>query len=378
MKIELNRSDAETAFKKVSSVNQSNSLPVLNESLIDFNDGRMTVYASDTEISILTSIELVSTEEELNPIVVNTNMIMKTIATLKSETIFLEVKEMDIVITIPKSNKEYSIPMIYKPDSFLKKSIGNTIDSISLPGVKFHEMLKSAAIFVNQNDLRKSLAGVSVSFDDEHLKFFGGTGSCFNFLSIKSENNLGKVIIPKSITKIMALFNQSASIEICVDDSKTNLIIINGHDSYSIRLIDAPLVDAEKLSTTFVRDNYVHVDREVLLQCIGRLITYTNHDSAELDIDFSGSEMTLRAEDIAFRKKGVETLPFLVKEGDLDFQCTINAKFLSDSLRSFSCEQIIIMKSSGPTAMLLCDDGHRGFSSEYFVSPIWNNPAVKN
>jgi DNA polymerase-3 subunit beta len=375
MKIELNRSDVELAFKKVSSVNQNNSLPVLNESLIDFKDGRMTVYASDTEISILTSMEIVNSEGDLRPIVVNTNMILRTINTLKSETIFLEVKDKDVCITVPKSKKEYSVPIIYGPDSFIKKLIGNTVSSITLPGAKFCEIMKSASIFVNAADLRNSLRGISVYHDDgEHLKFFGGSSNCFNFLSIKSEGNIGKIIIPKTISKVLELFNHSASIEICIDETNTNIVIINGHDTYSIRLIDAKLVDAEGLLSKLIRDNRVIVDREQMLQAVTRLMIYSpSNGDADIDIDLSGDEIVLTAQDLAFRKKGVETIPFLVKDGDLDFMFTVNSKYLSQSLRSFSSEQITIIKSQGPTPMLIHDDGHRGFSSEYLVAPINKN-----
>lgn len=380
MKIELKKTDAEKVFKMVSTVNQNNMIPISNESLISFNDeGRMVVFATDTEISIETTVDIVSSEGKLFPIVCDTNMILKTISSLKTETIFMEVvvheskKFAEMVITVPKSKKEYRINMGFQAKNFLKKPAAEFNDSISIVGSRFAEIIKSASVFVDNKDIRGGwMVGISMYHDENTVRFLGGDGFGFNILNFDSEQNLGKIIIPKTIGKIIDLFSVATTIELSVSDDKNHMMIRNGVSTYTIRLVAGEASTAERVFKDLDRSISVKVNREEMIGCVGRLMNFANTTEPVITMDFTGPEVTLECNDVNLRKKGVEDLPKLASEGDIsEMICSTNAKKLDKILRTFSCEIITIIKSKANNVpIILHDDSGRGFYSEYYLAPM--------
>jgi len=383
MKIELKKIDAERVFKMVSNVNQGNMIPITNETLINFFDGRMELFATDTEISISTSIDIVSSEGLLSPIVCDTNMIMKTISSLKTETIFMEVamaengSYADLTITVPKSKKEYTINLGFRAKDFLKKPEFVPGHSISVPGNRFVEIIRSTGVFIDNKDIRGGwLTGISMYDDENKIKFVGGDQFGFNIIHLDSDESLGKVIIPKTISGILDLFSSSANIEVSIDSNGSHMMIKSGSSTFTIRLISGEVSSAERVFRHIDKSSYVRLNREDLISCIGRLVNFAGDiKEPALSMDFSGDDIILECEDVHRRKKGTEELTRLSFAGDASaMRCTTNAKKLEKILRTFSSEVITIVKNSDVrTPMIIHDDSGRGFYSEYYLAIINTN-----
>lgn len=325
------------------------SLPILQNVLMEVKDGELTMTTTDLDISIRSKV----------PCEVVTSGMTTLPVKLLSESI-LKAPECDIDIEIDDNEqakiKAVSAVFTLKGKSeveFPRQTAEGEMDSYKIACVTLREMLRKTAYAASQDDTRRTLKGVLMSFKDGKLTMVATDGRRLalveNELEFPKTSERDIVLPAKLVQELCRSLPTEGEVVVNVQNSKI------GFDFGSTQIYSKLIEDVYPNYRQVIPQECaqsITVDRQALLDALNRASVMTMDEAHSTKLSFSINQLTVTS---AASEIGdvCDTVP--IKYAGETIDILFNPTYVMDMLKAVDDDEVTINLNNGHSpAVIRC------------------------
>ena len=340
-------------------INNSNTLPILDNFLFELKHSKLTVSASDLESTMASTLEVESDSE--GSVAIPAKLLLETLKTFPEQPLTFVIEDNN---TIEISSNHGKYALAYSSADEFPKSISLDNPSTTVVVADVLATAISKTIFAAGNDdLRPVMSGVFFQFSTESLTFVATDAHKlvkYSRTDVKA-NETAEFIMPKKplnlLKGILAGSDDNVSIE--YNDS-------NAKFSFENSVLICRLIDGEN-------PNHLTISRNQFLNSVKRVSIFSNKTTHQIRLKIAGAELNISAEDIDYSNKAEERLT-CDYQGD-DMQIGFNSRFLTEMLSHLNADDVQLEMSMPNRAGILTpvDGLELGETVTMLVMPVMLN-----
>ena len=351
-------------------INNSNTLPILDNFLFELEHSKLTVSASDLETTMASTLEVESESE--GSVAIPAKLLLETLKTFPEQPLTFVIEDNN---TIEISSNHGKYALAYASADEFPKAISLDKASTTVISADILATAISKTIFATGNDdLRPVMSGVFFQFSTESLTFVATDAHKlvkYSRTDVKADET-AEFIMPKKplnlLKGILAGSDDTVSIEYNDSNAKfsfENSVLIS-------RLIDGKYPNYEAVIPK-ENPNHLTISRNQFLNSVRRVSIFSNKTTHQIRLKIAGAELNISAEDIDYSNKAEERLT-CDYQGD-DMQIGFNSRFLSEMLSNLNADDVQLEMSMPNRAGILTpiDGLDEGETVTMLVMPVMLN-----
>jgi len=351
-------------------INNSNTLPILDNFLFELEHSKLTVSASDLETTMASTLEVESESE--GSVAIPAKLLLETLKTFPEQPLTFVIEDNN---TIEISSNHGKYALAYASADEFPKAISLDNASTTVISADILATAISKTIFAAGNDdLRPVMSGVFFQFSTESLTFVATDAHKLVKYSRTDVNadETAEFIMPKKplnlLKGILAGSDDTVSIE--YNDSNAKFSFENS--VLICRLIDGKYPNYEAVIPK-ENPNHLTISRNQFLNSVRRVSIFSNKTTHQIRLKIAGAELNISAEDIDYSNKAEERLT-CDYQGD-DMQIGFNSRFLSEMLSNLNADDVQLEMSMPNRAGILTpiDGLDEGETVTMLVMPVMLN-----
>jgi len=333
MQFKVNSKELEKVISKVfPGVPTRTPVQILENFLFILKDGVLTVYATDLELSLKSSISVVSDGDFKG--VVPARLFYDTIRSLDDTAITIDVEERnrlrvnwgkgEVIISYIKSSEFPEIPSFPKDENEAAD-----IFSISMKGMDLKYALDKTSFAISKEEIRPAMMGTLFEFSEEGLRFVATDGHRLVnllFTNISTEAT-GNFIVAGNVTSILQKVLDEREVKIYFRQSHATFIL---NDMELIASLISERYPDYKAVIPLENEYTLIVNPKELLSSVKRMMLFTAIKMRKVKLALSPDKIEVSAEDIDIGASGKEEVPSAY-DGE-PMEIGFNATYLSDVL----------------------------------------------
>jgi DNA polymerase-3 subunit beta len=351
-------------------INNSNTLPILDNFLFELNNSELIISASDLETTMSSKLEVES--DNSGSIAVPARLLLETLKTFPEQPLTFVVEENN-TIEISSNHGKYALAYA-NANEFPKAVSLEDATSTTITGDILATAISKTIFAAGNDDLRPVMSGVFFQFSTEGLTFVATdahklvkysredvqAGQTTEFIMPKKPLNLLKGILAASDDNVNIEYNDSNA-----KFTFENTILI-------CRLIDGKYPNYEAVIPK-ENPNRLIIDRTQFLNSVRRVSIFSNKTTHQIRLKIAGAELNISAEDIDYSNKAEERLT-CDYQGD-DMQIGFNSRFLTEMLNNLTSDEVQLEMSLPNRAGILTpiDGLDEGEQVTMLVMPVMLN-----
>lgn len=339
MKIEIEKKDLLNLIGKTQNiVEKRNTMPVLVNILLEADQKKLKVFATDLEVSLTDEVPV--QVHQPGKVAVSARNLFEiakklsegTISLTKKENNWLEIKQGKYLSKIVGvSSEDYPVFPTYNPQSF------NRIESKTLK-----EMIDKTLFSVSNDETRYHLNGVFFELSKDGLKMVATDGHRMSLITKTVENlespvQQGVIIPRKGLNEIKKILEGvDSAVEIAIEGSQ---FILRSHSTVlMIRLIEGKYPNYQQFIPAKLALK-MSLSREGFLQSLERVALLANQKSKAVQFSLSSGKMEISSNnpELGDAKEELE-IDYKGQEIKIGF----NAKYITDILVNMDQEIVDI------------------------------------
>ena len=351
-------------------INNSNTLPILDNFLFELEHSKLTVSASDLETTMASTLEVESESE--GSVAIPAKLLLETLKTFPEQPLTFVIEDNN---TIEISSNHGKYALAYSSAEEFPKAISLDKPSTTVVSADILATAISKTIFAAGNDdLRPVMSGVFFQFSTESLTFVATDAHKlvkYSRTDVKADET-AEFIMPKKplnlLKGILAGSDDTVSIE--YNDSNAKFSFENS--VLICRLIDGKYPNYEAVIPK-ENPNHLTISRNQFLNSVRRVSIFSNKTTHQIRLKIAGAELNISAEDIDYSNKAEERLT-CDYQGD-DMQIGFNSRFLSEMLSNLNADDVQLEMSMPNRAGILTpiDGLNKGETVTMLVMPVMLN-----
>ena len=351
-------------------INNSNTLPILDNFLFELEHSKLTVSASDLETTMASTLEVESESE--GSVAIPAKLLLETLKTFPEQPLTFVIEDNN---TIEISSNHGKYALAYSSAEEFPKAISLDKASTTVVSADILATAISKTIFATGNDdLRPVMSGVFFQFSTESLTFVATDAHKlvkYSRTDVKADET-AEFIMPKKplnlLKGILAGSDDTVSIE--YNDSNAKFSFENS--VLICRLIDGKYPNYEAVIPK-ENPNHLTISRNQFLNSVRRVSIFSNKTTHQIRLKIAGDELNISAEDIDYSNKAEERLT-CDYQGD-DMQIGFNSRFLSEMLSNLNADDVQLEMSMPNRAGILTpiDGLDKGETVTMLVMPVMLN-----
>jgi DNA polymerase-3 subunit beta len=329
-------------------------MPILENFLFELSDGELTIYATDLEIALKSSINVVA--EENIRLVVPARLLYDIVRSLQETIIHFNVTG-NGKINLQTDNGVYSISYLPPEDfpdvpAFPVNNIDKErIGEVNIPGIELKKAIDQTSFAMSKEDMRPAMMGTLLEFTEEGLRFVATDGHRLVNL-LKKNIKIGFIdqyIIPERAISVLVKILEDKDVKILF--SKTHISFRIGDLEFITRLIGQKYPDYSSV-IPLENENRLTVKTSELLSSIKRMLLFSPTNSRKVKFSIKQNNLEISAEDVdqgAFAKENI----LCRYEGD-GLEIGFNSAYVNDILSHLqNDEEIYFMLHSSTKAVII-------------------------
>lgn len=337
-------------LQKISGVISSNTvLPILEDFLFKVEDGKLSVFATDLETSMSTSLEVESKENFT--IAIPAKILMDILKTLPEQPISISVDEVSFAIEITSDNGKYKLAG-ENGDDFPKLPAQQDATEVNIPANVLSKAITKTLFAVSNDELRPAMTGMLWQFNEDGLVFVSTDAHKLVRYERKDING-GKgnsIIVPKKALNLLKGALPSSDEEVKVAYDESNAFLYFGESYLICRLIDARYPDYNAVIPK-ENPNLLIINKDDFHSSMRRIAIFANKTTHQVVLKMAGSELAVSAQDLDFSNEAAEKL--VCDYNGHDLEIGFNAKFLLEMLSSLDGDEVKLELSTSTRAGIL-------------------------
>ncbi len=349
MQFKVNSKELEKVISKVfPAVPTRTPVQILENFLFILEDGVLTIYGTDLEMSLKSSISVVSDGDFEG--VVPARLFYETIRSLGDTSLVINIEErnrMRVVwdkgeVTISYIDKSEfpevpSFPTESEPDS--------PLFSFSISGLDLKYAIDKTSFAVSKEEIRPAMMGTLFEFSGEGLRFVATDGH--RLVNLLYQNaateNEGNFIVAGNVTSILQRVLDEREVKVYF--SKSHVSFILNDMELIARLISERYPDY-KAVIPLENEYTLMVSPKELLSSVKRMMLFTTGKMRKIKLTLSPDKILLSAEDIDLGASGKEEVASSY-DGE-PMEIGFNSSYLSEVLSHLTDNDEIHFKLHTP------------------------------
>jgi len=351
-------------------INNSNTLPILDNFLFELENKKLTVSASDLETTMSAVLEVDSDNE--GTIAVPARLLLDTLKTFPEQPLTFVVED-NHTVEISSNYGKYALA--YADGAEFPKAVELANPSATtIMGDILATAITKTIFAAGNDDLRPVMSGVFFQFSTENLTFVATDAHKL----VKYQrgdvqaSQVAEFIMPKKPLNLLKgiLAGSEEQVQIEYNDSNAKFSFEN--TELICRLIDGKYPNYEAVIPK-ENPNKLTISRNQLLSSVKRVSIFSNRTTHQIRLRIAGAELNISAEDIDYSNKAEERLTCSY-QGD-DMQIGFNSRFLVEMLSNLTSEEVSIEMSLPNRAGILTpmDGLDEGENVTMLVMPVMLN-----
>jgi DNA polymerase-3 subunit beta len=354
MEFKVNSKELEKLLSKIiPAVPTRTPMPVLENFLFEVKDGLLTVYATDLEISLKSSLKIVA-EENLK-ILLPAKLLYDVVKSLKDTTIRFEIKGTGKVVLVTdhgKYNLSYldseEFPEI--PDFPNEDADAEDLNEISFNGSDLRFAFEKSSFAMSKEEMRPAMMGTLFEFSEEGLRFVATDGH--RLVNMMNRNiKLGidsQYILPERAVAVLLKILDEKDVKIYF--TKTHMSFkLNEYELIS-RLIKQKYPDYSSvipLENEFI----LELETKEIHDVIKRMMLFSTSNTRRVKFSITQDNLEISAEDLDLGASGTENINCKYSGDPIDIG--FNSAYVNDVLSHLSFEKKIIFKLHSATKAVI-------------------------
>ncbi len=351
-------------------INNTNTLPILDNFLFEINGNKLTITASDLETTFSTQLPI---ESETNSLIaLPARLLLDTLKTFPEQPLtFLKTEKNTVEISA--NNGKYAVAYV-NGEEFPKAPQIKDSKTLSINGNILHTAINTTLFASGNDDLRPVMSGIFFQFSSESLTFVATDAHKlvrYSRFDLKSEET-GEFIMPKKPLQILKNTLSVIEDEITIEFNETNAQYRFGDSTLTCRLIDGKYPNYEAVIPK-ENPNQMTLNRNDFLNSVKRVSIFSNKTTYQVSLMIAGASLKISAEDLDYSNSAEERLD-CDYQGD-DIKIGFNSRFLIEMLNGLNCEDVKLSMSMPNRAGLITpiDNVQEGEDITMLVMPVMLN-----
>ena len=316
-------------------INNSNTLPILDNFLFELQQSTLTVSASDLESTMSTTLEVES--DSVGQVAVPAKLLLDTLKTFPEQPLTFVV-ESNNSIEISSNHGKYALAFV-SADEFPKPiELTDPIQTV-VPSDMLAKAINKTIFAAGNDDLRPVMSGVFFQFSTDNLTFVATDAHKLVKYTrtdlIASET--AEFIMPKKPLNLLKGILATADEDVTIAYNDSNAKFSFGNSILICRLIDGKYPNYEAVIPK-ENPNQLTIGRNQFLNSVRRVSIFSNKTTHQIRLKIAGAELNISAEDIDYSNKAEERLT-CDYQGD-DMQIGFNSRFLNEMLGNLESENV--------------------------------------
>lgn len=355
MEFKVNSKELEKLLSKIiPAVPTRTPMPILENFLFEVKDGQLTIYATDLEISLKSSLNIVA--EENIKIVVPARLLNDVVRSLKDTTIHFKLmanKKVNIVTDMGKYTISYldadefpEIPSVEADKN--AKEINETI----INGIELRQALDKCAFAMSKEEMRPAMMGTLFEFTDDGLRLVTTDGHrLVNMLrkNIKAAFNQQYVIPERAVTVLSKILDEK---DVKIHLTKTYVSFKLNDIELITRLIAQKYPDYSSV-IPLENEFQMKVNTKEIHDSIKRMMLFSTSSTRRVKFSIKKDALEISAEDLDIGASGEEKVVCEYEGNDLEIG--FNSAYVNDVLSHLNTEEDIIFKLHSPTKAVVIE-----------------------
>ena len=351
-------------------INNTNTLPILDNFLFEVNKNNLIITASDLET---TFSSIINVESELDSMVaLPARLLLDTLKTFPEQPLtFLKTEKNTVEISA--NNGKYAVAYV-GGEEFPKAPQVNDSKTIQIKSNTLHTAISSTLFASGNDDLRPVMSGVFFQFSSESLTFVATDAHKlvkYSRPDIKAEDT-AEFIMPKKPLQLLKVILQGSEEDVSIEYNDTNAQFRFGDSSLTCRLIDGKYPNYEAVIPK-ENPNQMQINRVNFLNSVKRVSIFSNKTTYQIRLNIAGTAIQISAEDFDYSNSAEERID-CEYQGE-DIKIGFNSRFLIEMLNGLDCNNVKLSMSLPNRAGLLTplDNTEEGESVTMLVMPVMLN-----
>jgi len=355
MEFKVNSKELEKLLSKIiPAVPTRTPMPILENFLFEVKDGQLTIYATDLEISLKSSLNIVA--EENIKIVVPARLLNDVVRSLKDTTIHFKLmanKKVNIITDMGKYTISYldadEFPEI--PSVELDKN-AKEINEALVNGIELRQAFDKCAFAMSKEEMRPAMMGTLFEFTDDGLRLVTTDGHrLVNMLkkNIKAAFNQQYVIPERAVSVLSKILDEK---DVKIHLTKTYVSFKLNDIELITRLIAQKYPDYSSV-IPLENEFQMKVNTKEIHDSIKRMMLFSTSSTRRVKFSIKKDALEISAEDLDIGASGEEKV-VCEYQGD-DLEIGFNSAYVNDVLSHLNTEEDIIFKLHSPTKAVVIE-----------------------
>ncbi len=322
--------------------------PILENFLCEVSDNALTLTASDSEVTLKTSLEVDSVEEE-GRIAIPAKQIMDLLKELPDQPITIATMDENCFQCIWSSGNSIlpyvnanDFPAVAQPDEsaiHITMSAETLIDGIS-----------GTVYATSDDDIRPVLSAILFDIDTDHTTLVASDTHkliCYTTADVQAKEK-ASFILHKKPANILKSIVKDEEVDIAFDGKIATFRF--GESSATCQLMVGKYPNYRNVIPTN-NSSILKIDRVLLLNTVRRVAVCANKASSHIRVDLGEGFIEITAQDTGFNTKAFEHINCSY-EGD-EISIGFKSTFLIEILSNMNCNEVEIKFADARKAVLI-------------------------
>ena len=350
MKFKIVRSKFLEGLKSVQNiVAAKGSLPILQNVLMEASENRLVMTTTDLDISIRSSVECEIVESGATTLPVK--LLFNSISKAAEGEIVVEVDDKERA-TITAGSAKFKLAGLPEAD-FPRLPKDEDAYAYEIPQATLREMFRKVSYAASQDDTRRTLKGVLMSFKDSKLTMVATDGRRLALVEneIEFPKDVEKdIVLPsKAVQELQRSLNGEEIASVMIQ--KTQVSFKLGNITVYSKLMDDVYPNYRQVIPKETVEK-ITIDRQLLLDALDRASVMTMDEAHSTKLIFSEGKLTVTsaASDIGEAKDEVA-----IKYAGEPIEIIFNPSYVMDPLKAIDDDEITINLNNGHSpAVIKC------------------------
>ena len=367
MDFKVNSKELEKLLTKIiPAVPSRTPMPILENFLFEIKDGLLTIYATDLEISLKSSLKVVA-DENMN-LVVPAKLLYDIVRSLKETSVQFDITK-NGKINLTTDNGKYSLSYLDSDEypeipSFPEKNTGEELRELSMNGTELRYAFEKTSFAMSKEEMRPAMMGTLFEFSENGLRFVATDGHRLVNLLYKGKNNdiINQYVVPERAISVLLKI---------LDEKDVKMFLSKTHISF--RLNDIELI------TRLIGQKYpdysavIPLENEFLMKiktkdvhdAIKRMMLFSATNTRRVKFSIKENALEISAEDLDIGASGTENVNCEYSGDSIDIG--FNSGYVNDILSHLSGEDEVIFKLHSPTKAVIVEPQKKKENNELMM-----------
>lgn len=321
-------------------INSKNTLPILDCFLFDLQGGTLSITASDTETTMVTSVEV--TESDSNGrIAITARTLLDAMKEIPEQPLTFNIDDKTLEVIVQYMNGQYSV-MGQNADEYPQAAtLSDSAVHVNIPADTLLNGINRTLFATADDELRPVMNGIYFDITPENITMVASDGHKLvknQNLTIKGSEKAA-FILPKKPANLLKNILTKEESSVNIDFDERNAVITLAKYRMVCRLIEGRYPN---YNSVIPQNNpyKITIDRAVLLSALRRVSVFSSQSSSLVKLRLEASKLIISTQDIDFSTSAEETLSCLYEGAPMSIG--FKAPFLIDILNNTPGQDVVI------------------------------------